>query len=523
MELAHRVASPTEAFIFDCRTALGIPVVEGDVGYAHNVSGYTRAIPAVVRPNACAQVVAVVERANRYRVPLYPISTGRNWGFGSRLPVRDGCVILDLGALDRIREVDATHGYAVVEPGVTQGQLHDYLVEHEIPFFLDVTGAGPSTSVLGNTLDRGIAYNGLRCESVRALEVVLGNGAVVHTGFGHFAGARTKHLYTYGIGPHLDGLFMQSSYGVVTAATIDLIPLPEAQRSFMISFDAGRLGAFVDLVRALKQRGVLDCIPHIANRARTVQTVGPVVREELVALGLERRANEIIERHFGAAFTAVGAIRGERGLVRRAQKIVKRELSRIGKVRFLSPRALRFAHALAKLTRRRELQAVIAGTAPFRAMTRGVPSPHALRSVAAAAHAPTDASDPDLGAGGMLFCVPLAPLDRAGAHELVATAEGVCGSFGFEPAITLNALDTRVLEAVISIGFDRRDAERTTAAHRCLDALHRTYIASGLPPYRVGIDSMHHVVRDGDSFWCTVRELERVLDPQGIIAPGRYI
>jgi len=44
----------------------------------------------------------------------------------------------------------------------------------------------------------------------------------------------------------------------------------------------------------------------------------------------------------------------------------------------------------------------------------------------------------------------------------------------------------------------------------------------GYPPYRVGINSMHHVVHENDPFWRTVRDLKKGLDPNGIIAPGRY-
>ena len=48
------------------------------------------------------------------------------------------------------------------------------------------------------------------------------------------------------------------------------------------------------------------------------------------------------------------------------------------------------------------------------------------------------------------------------------------------------------------------------------------YMEQGYPPYRVGIDSMHHVVKEDDPFWQTVRDLKQVLDPNHIIAPGRY-
>ncbi len=80
-------------------------------------------VPCVLRARTVDQVVRIVQIARRFKTPLHPISRGRNWGMGSRLPPRDGTAILDLSGLDRIREINVGGRYAVVEPGVTQGQL----------------------------------------------------------------------------------------------------------------------------------------------------------------------------------------------------------------------------------------------------------------------------------------------------------------------------------------------------------------------------------------------------------------
>ena len=47
----------------------------------------------------------IVNEARTRNTPLYPVSTGMNWGLGSRHPVRDDCVLVDLRRLDRIREL----------------------------------------------------------------------------------------------------------------------------------------------------------------------------------------------------------------------------------------------------------------------------------------------------------------------------------------------------------------------------------------------------------------------------------
>ena len=95
--------------------------------YERNVSGLERAIPVILRPSSTEEVQAIVKAANQFHTPLYPISTGKNWGFGSRLPSRSECAVLDLGRMNRIIEVNVAGQYAVIEPGVTQQQLYEHL------------------------------------------------------------------------------------------------------------------------------------------------------------------------------------------------------------------------------------------------------------------------------------------------------------------------------------------------------------------------------------------------------------
>ena len=84
---------------------------------------------AIVRPGTVAEVQGCVRVAAEARVPLWPLSTGKNWGYGSRVPGADGAAVLDLSRLNRIVEYDPEMGYVTVEPGVTQAQLHAFLAD----------------------------------------------------------------------------------------------------------------------------------------------------------------------------------------------------------------------------------------------------------------------------------------------------------------------------------------------------------------------------------------------------------
>src|SRR5271170_4680084 len=84
-------------------------------------------IPAIVRPASRGEVQACLAVANRFRVPVYPVSRGKSWGFGSRVPARDGAVLLDLGRMNRVVDFDEALAHVTVEPGVSFAELHAFL------------------------------------------------------------------------------------------------------------------------------------------------------------------------------------------------------------------------------------------------------------------------------------------------------------------------------------------------------------------------------------------------------------
>ncbi|MBF8270800.1 MAG: pchF 4, partial [Gammaproteobacteria bacterium] len=65
-----------------------------------------RVASAAVAPATVEEVQAVVRAANARRIPLYPISTGRNLAYGGSAPVYSGSVVLDLKRMNRVLEVD---------------------------------------------------------------------------------------------------------------------------------------------------------------------------------------------------------------------------------------------------------------------------------------------------------------------------------------------------------------------------------------------------------------------------------
>jgi 4-cresol dehydrogenase (hydroxylating) len=159
---------------------------------------------AAVAPDSAEQVQEIVKIANEFRIPLYPISTGRNLGYGGSAPVLSGSVVLDLKRMNRILEVDERNAYALVEPGVSYFDLYRYIQERGLKLWIDCPDPGWG-SVIGNALDHGCGYTmnpyrdhfGAQC----GMEVVTGSGELVRTGMGALPGSRTWQQYKYGILP----------------------------------------------------------------------------------------------------------------------------------------------------------------------------------------------------------------------------------------------------------------------------------------------------------------------------------
>ncbi len=97
---------------------------------------------AAVAPDGVEQVQAVVKIANRYKIPIYPVSTGKNLGYGGSAPVLSGSVVLDLKRMNRILEVNERNAYALVEPGVSYFDLYRYIQEKGLKLWVDVPDPG---------------------------------------------------------------------------------------------------------------------------------------------------------------------------------------------------------------------------------------------------------------------------------------------------------------------------------------------------------------------------------------------
>ena len=237
---------------------------------------------AAVAPAEVPQVQEIVRVANRYRIPIYPISTGRNLGYGGSAPAYSGSVVVDLKRMNRILEVSEDSASCLVEPGVSYFDLYRYIQEHALKVWVDVPDPGWG-SLIGNALDRGGGYTRPQFrnhfDSHCGMEIVLPNGELMRTGMGALPGARTWQQYKSGLGPWIDGMFSQSNFGIVTKMGFWLMPQPEAYLTGTIL--AGKrddLHRLVPLLNHVENGGISNGMPDLGSPLLGIQSIEEYAR-----------------------------------------------------------------------------------------------------------------------------------------------------------------------------------------------------------------------------------------------------
>jgi 4-cresol dehydrogenase (hydroxylating) len=488
---------------------------------------------AVLRPKGRGDVKACVEIAGKHGIALYPISRGRNWGYGSAAPAAGSCAVLDLRRLDAISDYDARLGSVSVGPGVTQQALSQFLESNGDQHWIDATGTTVDSSILGNALDRGNGYSPYaeHCVHICALEAVLADGSTITTGFGAFGEkARAANAYKWGVGPSLDSLFFQSNLAIITRATIWLLPKPEYFQAFFFSVKHDDdIGDVVDALTPLRLAGLLNSAVHIGNVYRVISTMQQYPFGEQSTVPIEPARIETFKKEAGVeAWSGTGALYGTKAQVTEARKRLKRALKgKVSRLQFLDDRMLAIARRIAPLYRMAtgiDLQRILGLLKPVYGIMQGRPSSAVIGSVYWRKRMSVpEQGNPDRDACGLIWCPLISPAKGEVVAQAVEIASQLLLERGFEPGITVTHLTERAIDVVISITYDREtegEDERAKAAY--LELLERLG-AEGFYPYRLATLGMG--VMDGMSTEtrAVLTKLKQAFDPKGLISPGRYL
>jgi len=492
-----------------------------------DVSGMARNVPCIVYPKNKNEIQTIIQLANQYLVKIYPISCGKNWGFGSSLPIEDNTVIVNLRDFNTIMDIDIINGYATIAPGVTQEQLAKALAN--TPYFVDVTGSSADSSIIGNALERGIAYNSLRVENISNLEVMLPTGEVLNTGFSGLANKSASN-YPWGIGPSLDGLFFQSNLGIITQAKIKLFRRTKHAKSFFVALkDEKDLFIFIESLRPLLENKLINCIPHIFNDERLYPGFAPLLWRYYKNINKEKNRDEItllLKKQFSGKWFATGHLRGTSEQIDLGVKYLKKITPPHSKLQFIGRQEKYLFKLLKKLPFFHGLKAFIFATDELGDLTSGAPSNMTLPGINWVL--PGNESflfDLDIdqkGTGGFLYFTPMSNYTQSDISLMLDTTINVAQKFHLIPAITLNAIKPDIMEGVISVSYNKHDHGAVENAHACIREMNRVMIGIGLLPYRNNIDMMDVVTFKKDYAQILIK-LKHLFDPNNILACGRYI
>lgn len=465
----------------------------------------------VLFPKNKNELEQIVQQANSNKWKLQVISCGKNWGYNDRLAEKDNCYILDLSQMNRILEVNQSLGYAVVEPGVTQGMLFNYLEENKINLWMDGNGAGPNTSLIGNYLERGFGHSPLgdRSSNCCHLEVLTGKGEWLRTGSPYENQIPySNHTYKYGLGPDLQGLFFQSNLGIVTEMTIWLQPKPESFRAFYIAADSDKeVMSLISKIGNLKQQSMLTSCIHLGNEVRSLTNTVDYpwdLSQEGKALPYEFW-DEILQERGLKKWGGTAGVYGAEDYVKAVSTYLQKELGPycISSYDFESAQNSSVIDPLGLLW--------------------GRPTEFYLNATAWKSKKQSHKSlNPLENNSGLIWFAPLIPAVNHHVEKALSLLKSIYNKYGFDLPITFTFVNPRTLIATTNIFFDQTSESEKRRVELCLKELFQESFKAGYPPYRLPLGSSHLVPRSA-IHQNYLLELKRVFDPNEVLNPGRYV
>ncbi|MEO0062612.1 MAG: hypothetical protein RLZZ08_1172 [Pseudomonadota bacterium] len=442
------------------------------------------------------QVSALLKAAAHTGVPLWPISRGKNFGYGGSAPAQAGAVVLDLSGMKRIIEINETLGYCVVEPGVGFYDLYDELARRGHPLWMSVPGNAWG-SVAGNALERGVGPQpyGDHAAQICGMEVVLPSGEVVRTGAGAMAGNPAWHVTKNSYGPGWEQLFLQSNFGVVTRIGLWLMPAPEATMTLSLQLpEADDIERGIAMFAPLRLRGIIDHDAAWVSYVGIASYVGPRAMFWQGTGLLPEDVGTDIRRKLGIGWwNAEVNLYGPEQVIAAKAKIVSAAAAQAG-----------ISGGEWKVWRQGD---------PIDQSKRGIPATRDMMMVNWYG-----------GRGGHIGFSPLMPSDAKLAAEQFRRTRRRYEEFGVDYYGAFG-VGGRQTVAVNEILYNRDDADQ----QRRVDGLFKALIAdthqAGFGEYRTHIDYMDAVAQtfdfNGGAMARLNETLKDAIDPAGILAPGK--
>ena len=206
--------------------------------YSSDVYSLAPLAAAVIRPRDSQTLARAVSAATSAGFAIAPRGGGMSYTNGY-VPIHENTVMVDMGSMNKIIEINESDMYVTAEAGVTWAQLYEAIKPTglRLPFFGTFSGVRATVGggMANGALFMGTARYGTAGDNVLGLEVVTANGEIIETGQAGFQNGKPFYR-TYG--PDLTGLFVHDcgTLGIKTRATMRLITAPEAHECLSFVF-----------------------------------------------------------------------------------------------------------------------------------------------------------------------------------------------------------------------------------------------------------------------------------------------
>jgi glycolate oxidase len=282
------VTDTLDRAISELRGIVGVDEVltepEDLIPYSFDGTAALQAMPGCVAfAHTTEQVAAILRVANDTKTPVVTRGSGTGLSGGS-LPVQD-CIVLCLAKMNRILEVDRANLTMLVEAGVTTLEVAE-AAEAAGLFYPPDPGSMKISTIAGNVAEnsgglRGLKY-GITRNYVMGLQVILPDGQVLWTG-----NKCVKDVAGYS----LKDLFIGSegTLGVITKVLLKLIPKPSAKKTMVATF--ARMDEAAQTVSAIIASQIIPCTLEFLDRT----TIGCVEDYAKVGLPLDCEALLLME------------------------------------------------------------------------------------------------------------------------------------------------------------------------------------------------------------------------------------
>ncbi len=519
---------------------IGREYVIEDGAYIHQaeLTNYktTQSVALVLMPGNTEELRQCILIAKKYKKPVYTVSRGKNWGYGSRVPVTNNNILVELKRLNRIVDFDEKHAYITVEPGVTFDQVFNFLRERDSELIISTTGSSRESSMLGNALERGIG-TGLYAErfsNVCGLEVLLPNGDIIATGFERYGNFKTGKLFRWGLGPTLDGLFSQSNMGIVTKMTLWLMKAPpHLSLIFYKINDTLKLKLAIDALQEMAMEGLVRPTITLYNDIRIITSL---IQYPFKQYNPETTDADELMKQIRQSIPALGQMAGDWN----GEISIRSENEEHAAIQYkiIQERLKSYAEdfTIIHTTKQDIMQSfqeqynakeknLVQPTLKSFLIKKytGMPDDAAIRQTYWRKRSTMPADlNPDRDKCGIIWICPIVPFSGDDVLIAVSIIKETVKKYAFEPAVSLQCTTERCINIIASFCWDREFSGEDEMAEKCYFETTRLLSEKGYFSYRGNTLAMSKYAVDNNAYDRFVESLKRAIDPDGILSPKRY-